>query len=199
MTSQEVVQMLDDLKNVIYPHDAPVMLEEGFRLQPASHQDLAAFEAQLGEDLPEDYRTFLLENTIRHNFMGNFACLSLPQIIRIWENMGQLLDEGAFADGRIQWHLDQGFGNWADGRIKQVWWSRAWVPVSEDSCGNLKCIDLDPGPRGKKYQMLQMEIQDGQGPYSFGFSSFTSYLRYYLDSLIMGDFRVESGGIELTE
>jgi cell wall assembly regulator SMI1 len=193
----EISAILDDIKNVIYVNDAPVMLNKGFRIDPATPQAVADFEGRLGEPLPDDYRTFLLENDIRHCFEGNFECLSLPEVVTIWEGMGRLLDEGAFDDGRIQWHLDQGFGNWDDGRIRPVWWSKGWVPVSEDSCGNLKCIDLVPGPNGKKYQMMQMEIQDGQGPYSFNFLSFTSYLRYYLDTLIMGDFKVESWGIEI--
>ncbi len=194
---KEISAILDEIKNVIYANDAPVMLTEYFHITPATPVELADFERLLGEPLPDDYHTFLLENDIRHSFEGNFECLSFPQVVTAWKGMGQLLDEGVFHDDRIQWHLDQGFGNWDDGRIRQVWWSKGWVPVSEDSCGNLKCIDLDPGPNGRKYQMMQMEIQDGQGPYSFNFLSFTSYLRYYLDTLILGDFKVETWGIDI--
>ncbi len=196
---ESISGMLDYIKTGIYASDAPVMLKENHHIEPASPGELGAFEEKIGEPLPEDYRTFLLENDIRHNFIGNFECLGLTGVVRTWEMMGRLLDEGAFDDGRVAYHLEAGFGNWAEGRIKQVWWSKKWIPVSEDGCGNLKCIDLDPGSNGIKYQLMQMEVQDGQGPYPYSFASFRSYLRYYLDALIMGDFVVADWGIEIVD
>ncbi|HVK68337.1 MAG TPA: SMI1/KNR4 family protein, partial [Polyangium sp.] len=34
-------------------------------------------------------------------------------------------------------------------RVKAVKWHEAWIPIAEDGCGNLYCIDLAPGRAGR--------------------------------------------------
>lgn len=65
--------------------------------------------------------------------------------------------------------------------------------MAQDSCANLKCIDLDPGPNGVKNQIMAMEIQDGQGPYPSRYTSFWEYLHQHWEYLATGQYTVEDG------
>jgi cell wall assembly regulator SMI1 len=69
--------------------------------------------------------------------------------------------------------------------------------VSEDSCGNMMCIDCDPGPNGQKYQIMHMEVQGGQGPFISKYTSFLGYLSRHLMYLESGKYEVHDWGIEI--
>ena len=143
--------------------------------------------------MPADYRTFLPQNGLEHNFVGNYACVGLSQVVSNWELMTGLLRDGTFDDGRVERSMRDGFNNWDDGRLQQVWWSPRWVPVAEDSAGNLVCLDGDPGPKGVSHQVIKMEVQGGQGPFWAEIDSFTEYLQSYCDRLNDGEYQVEDG------
>lgn len=70
--------------------------EDWSRFDPATAEEVAAFEARLGARLPDDFRRFLLANRIRHPFSGNFECLDLEGVACQWEIMTELVDSGAF-------------------------------------------------------------------------------------------------------
>ncbi|MBN2534213.1 MAG: SMI1/KNR4 family protein [Spirochaetales bacterium] len=101
----------------------------------------------------------------------------------------ELLDKGTFDDGRVK--TTESNDNWEGNFIKKVWWNKKWIPVSADSCGNLYCIDFDPGENGRKYQMMNMEFQDGQGPFITKYISFTDYLEKHLEYLKNGQYNFE--------
>jgi cell wall assembly regulator SMI1 len=180
-----------------YEHHAPEVCLPAFRLTPASEMELAQFEAELGESLPPEYRTFLLHNDLRHNFSGNYECLDIKTVVRRWREMTTLLDQGCFADGRVEDHQTRGFGNWEGGYLQEVWWSPQWIPFAEDSCGNMKCLDCRPGENGHLYQLLDMEIQDGQGPYVSDCASLADFLQNYLTVLQRGQYTLHEWGIEI--
>jgi cell wall assembly regulator SMI1 len=145
-------------------------------LKQATDAEITAFEAELGTSLPDAYRVFLKHNDVAMAFDGGFEAMPLDNVIRSWRIMKEHLDHGVFDDGRIERHEEEDFGNWKGGYVKKVWWSTKWIPFAEDSCGNMKCIDLDPGENGEKGQITAMEIQDGQGPFATNYLSFSSYL-----------------------
>ncbi len=165
---------------LFYKENAPSIFDEDYIFPPATEEDLKAIETILVEKIPQDYREFLQINTIPFSFDGSFTCLSAKAVLGYYKSMTEMLQEGVFDDGRVQYHKENGFGNWEKGYIQEVWWSEKWLPISADSCGNLKCIDFAPTKKGKKYQILSMEVQDGQGPFISNYKNFEEYLSEHL-------------------
>lgn len=192
-----MLDLLDALYE-LYRQHAPVVLDKDripakYRLDEAR---VAAFEEELGAALPADYRTFLLQNDIAHNFAGNFRCLMPVAVPAVWKDKRDMLRAGTF-DGWVERKIGWGFTNWDSGRLRKVWWSEGWIPVAEDSCANLICLDGDPGPDGVLHQVINMEVQDGQGPFCSTRRSFTDLVQEHLDLLRAGKFTVEEWGIEV--
>lgn len=162
-------------------------------LTKAGSEAIKAFEKKLGISLPYDYVNFLKNNDIEMAFDGGFEAMPLDRVIRVWEMMKEHLDNGVFDDGRIEHHEKEDFGNWKGDYVKKVWWSTKWIPFAEDSCGNMKCIDLDPGINGEKGQITAMEVQDGQGPFATNYLSFSAYLEEQAELYENKKYEVEEG------
>lgn len=173
----KIKHLLKEIKSIL-EIIAPEQFHSGM-IKHAEEKDITDFENELGEKLPDDYRFFLLNNDFKIDFVYNFECLSLEQMLRQRAGMCKLLKDGIFNDGRV----NNKKGNWKNKKIKQVWWSPKWIPFAEDSCGNMFSIDLDPGEKGEKYQIIQMEIQDGQGPCSTKYKSFLDFLEKHFGYL----------------
>jgi cell wall assembly regulator SMI1 len=197
VTVAEMIKTLLKQIREFYGRHVPVVCTPAFRITPASEIELAQFEAKLGEALPAEYREFLLDNDLRHNFSGNFECLDIQAVVRCWQGMQTLLEQGCFDDGRVEYHKENGFGNWEGEYLQAVWWSPKWIPFAEDSCGNMKCLDCLPGRNGHLYQVLDMEVQDGQGPYVSDHASLVVYLQRHLMYLQNGQYTVDEWGIEI--
>lgn len=187
--SIKVGEILEKIK-AQYREKAPVVLKN--TLSPATETEIQTLEDELGEKLPQDFRDFLLYNDLAHNFIGNYSCLSLEGILREWRGMNQLLEQGAFNDGRVEIRSD----NYAKGKFQKVWWSKKWLPFCVDSCGNKRMIDFDPTQLGQKYQLLDMEIQDGMGPFTNKYHTFLHFLQIHLEYLLQNKFTIEEWGIE---
>ncbi|MDI1431464.1 SMI1/KNR4 family protein [Polyangium sorediatum] len=78
-------------------------------------------------------------------------------------------------------------------RVQPVKWHEAWIPIAKDSCGNLYCIDLAPGPAGLVGQVIKWEVAGG--PFTTGSADLVTVLERYADALESGDFTylVDSG------
>ncbi len=188
--------LLAEIRN-FYQRYAPGACGDHTRITPATEQAIVQFEQQIGLTLPSDYREFLLSNDLRHSFDANYGCLELTEVVHCWQRMANQLAQGHFNDGRIEHHKTEGFGNWDGGFIQEVWWHLHWIPFAEDSCGNMVCIDCAPGPNGHLYQLLNMEVQDGQGPFISDYPSFTAYLECHLHYLQQGRYVADEWGIEV--
>ena len=189
MKNESIITLVEAIK-AFYQQHAPAECQRR-AFSKATEAQINHFENLIGEPLPADYRTFLLHNDFVFDFRDNFACCSIEHSIDWWTTMAGLLDKGTFDDGRIEHHEAEEFGNWDGEYIQKVWWSKHWVPITEDGCGNLTCIDLAPGKRGKKYQLVSMEVQDGQGPYVYNeYDSFTHYLASHLQYLRAGQYEI---------
>lgn len=162
-------------------------------LKKATDAQIKTFEAKLGASLPDAYTAFLKNNDVAMAFDGGFEAMPLDRVIKSWSMMNKHLDKGVFDDGRIERHVKEDFGNWKGDYVKKVWWSKKWIPFAEDSCGNMKCIDLDPGKKGEKGQITAMEIQDGQGPFATKYTSFFSYLNEQVSLYKSNKYEVEEG------
>jgi cell wall assembly regulator SMI1 len=178
LEDQEIISTLSTLTqqlNLI----CPTYFQHAFdHFSKASNSSIVRFEQKLGEALPGDYRTFLLNLDCRLCLEANYICLSLKDVVRVWNGRNKLLSQGIFDDGRLESAIQQ--GSFRNNKINRVWWSPKWMPFAEDSCGNLLCIDLQPGPRGKKNQIVSIGVQEQRAATVTEFGSFTNYLEINL-------------------
>jgi len=187
---RNIAQTLENITEIadFYQKETPEYFKSN-QIKAASSTQIEELEEKLGEKLPADYKAFLENNTLGFDFDGNFRVLSIVEVLKNWQSMGELLDKGVFDDGRIEHHMKENFGNWDGDYIQKVWWSKKWIPFAEDGCGNMKCIDLDPSENGRTYQLISMEIQDGQGPFVLGkYEDFADYLAKHLQYLKKGQY-----------
>ena len=166
----------------IYLEKTPLYVKEN-SFQKSSESILVELENKINEKIPMDFKLFLLNNDLPFALESNFQIISIQTITRKWEMMAELLEEGIF-DGKVEKHKAEGFVNWENDYIQRVWWNKKWLPFAEDSCGNLRCIDFFNGENGKKYQIIQMEIQGNRGPYFLDtYEDFKDVLEKTLESL----------------
>lgn len=187
----KIIAILADIRK-IYSTIAPDLLNRR-KTEKVSEADITAFEKSIDEKLPDDYRFFLMNNTFLIDFCFSFRCLTLKQSAGRRGSMNELLNNGTFDKSfKVREKAD----NWENNKLKKVWWSSKWIPFAEDSAGNMFCIDLDPGKAGKKYQVINMEIQDGQGPYcSDIYDNFVDFLEKHLGYLQNGQYMAEDGEV----
>ena len=187
---EETLQIIEEIK-AFYKEFAPSQYQDGLIDKPGE-QKVKDLEEAINLPLPEAYRFFLFNNDFQVDFDANFKCLSVKEVLSCWEGMHGLLDKGVFNDGRIEHHEKGNFGNWDGDFIKKVWWSPKWIPFAEDSCGNMKCIDCDPGKNGVMHQLMAMEVQDGQGPFiESRYVDFFDYLSKHLVYLQKGQYTLD--------
>jgi cell wall assembly regulator SMI1 len=164
-------------------HDARRNIEA--RRPGATKARIARLEKQLSVKLPSDY----VESLEVHDGGGSFESyeyLSTEEVHRWWRIWSSALEKGEL-EGREPAEEGRGL-------LKPGFWDRHWVPFAADSVGNLLCIDLDPGPRGKAGQLIHFESQDGIGPIAEPGKDFTGWLLGYRDRLRQGELVVDEEG-----
>ncbi len=175
-----------------YTQHCPRMLD---RVAPATTRRLVALEKRVGHPLPTDLREFLTGLDFRFQFEFNFGSLDCTNIGGSWKRMTTHLRKGTYAGWVEAREIEANNPGIRERVIQKCWWNEGWLPFAEDSCGNLKCVDLSPGPRGVVGQIVAMEIQDGQGPSATGAKSLRDYLAEQLGFLRTGKFRVDDEGL----
>jgi uncharacterized protein len=78
-------------------------------------------------------------------------------------------------------------------RIQPVKWHSGWIPIAEDGCGNLYCLDLAPGSAGRFGQVIRWEMAGG--PFAESSVDLAELLERYATALESGQFKydVDSG------
>lgn len=170
---------------------APVQVKED-QVEPATDAEIVLLEKMIQDKLPPEFVEFLQLQTFEIRFDGMYSNAGISKIIDNLASMNKLLNAGAFDDGRVE-ECDE-YGNFDGSYIKKAWWNPKWVPFIFDSCANMKCIDLDPGKRGVKGQIMKMEIQDSQGPFADKYENFTDWLQSQSDLLEEERYRLEDFG-----
>ncbi len=150
----------------------------------AADTALQKLETALGRKLPRDLRTSLRLHDGGGDMLHNYEYLTTDGILKAWSRHSTRLADG----GYLGWH-PQPSGN----RLQPVWWHRGWIPFAEDSAGNLMCIDLAPGPRGRAGQLVAFERQENVGPL-WQQGTFRGWLRAFRDGLYDGLLVVNSEG-----
>jgi len=103
-------------------------------------------------------------------------------LLAYWqENAGHEFDE-SFDKGSYYHFKNRGFKE--EVIIKKVF-DKGWFPIAIDSFDGAICVDLNPGSKGKKGQLLYMIYagDDKSGPYYMGFDSLSTLLSDYLQQL----------------
>lgn len=82
-----------------------------------------------------------------------YAGLGVADSMRVRAGLEKLREAGTFDDHEI---FEQSVP-----LIRPVKWHTSWIPLAEDGCGNLYCIDLEPGPEGQVGQVIRWEVAGG--------------------------------------
>lgn len=115
-------------------------------------KDLSKLAAALGRPLPPDLLAYwgLHDGGIS---IFEYAGLSSADALRIRAGLEKLRKAGTFDDHEI---FEQSVP-----RLQPVKWHTAWIPLAQDGCGNMYCIDLEPGPKGQVGQVIRWEVAGG--------------------------------------
>ena len=104
-------------------------------------------EAKWGIQLPDPVKAFLSDaNGMKiKNEAGKITFLDFKNIFKAYAG-----NKGTFkADkGHDDKQAKPGKG------VAQKWWSDGWIPIAKINGGDLYCIDNDPGPGGKRGQVI---------------------------------------------
>lgn len=176
MAQHTISAIWGDIEHWLGEHapDRKAELQEG-----ATDADISALKKLVGEKLPDDYAASLRHHNGSAN-LSSYTYMSTDGVAAQWEAGKELQ-----ADARPVHDPEAGV-------IKPMWWNVKWLPFAEDSGGNLLCLDLDPGPKGKRGQVLVWEIS--MGPALAGFDSFGAWLADYCDGLKSGRFTADESG-----
>ncbi len=125
---------------------------------PASQQQIIHAEATLGIKFPtEVLSTFRIHNGQRYDspwLFEGWEFLSLERVVDEWQIWKGLVDCGDFNDMRSE----------SSDLTVQDWWNPLWIPLTYDGCGNHDSLDLNPGPNGRRGQIIKMWHDDSERP-----------------------------------
>lgn len=148
-----------------------------------SESEISAFEEMLSAPLPSDYRSSLQLRRGAVEFY-DYTYLPLKTVVRKWESMNASLAKGDFQSLDV---IDP-----ESDLIQRAWWHSGYVPFAADSSGNLLCIDVNPGPKGVRGQIVQWDTVEG--PIRTKHGSFLSWLEAYRQDLHSGKYVVDKSG-----
>lgn len=157
---------------------------------PASEKDLREFEDAIGAKLPKDlresYRTYDGQCAGTGIIYG-LAVVPLRESVEHWrqwvEGYGENLKDGSASD------LDAKCSSFPDGYVRPVYFDNGWVPLTYDSSGNHIGIDLNPGPKGTRGQVIIFGRDDEF--HSVLASSWGQFLTDLADELEAGNYRLD--------
>jgi cell wall assembly regulator SMI1 len=127
----------------------------------ASPDHLRRVEAELGVTLPADVReSYLLHDgsdglwVCEQGFLMPLLApgdgpLGSYGVLDLWRGMLQVGEAMA------------GERSCPVGPVRDDWWNRLWVPVTENECGDFVCVDLAPGPGGRRGQVIEWNHEQG--------------------------------------
>jgi cell wall assembly regulator SMI1 len=166
------------------------VLRESLR-RGVSEAEIAAAQEKLGAELPSDvvelYRAYdgQVELHDRRGLFYGVRWMPLSEVLAAWENWVDLgtRDPGLVDDCAEFMKSDP------PGAIEPIYINRGWIPFTADGSGNNLGIDLAPGPKGTRGQVIIFGRDENEkflvAP---SLSAFTSW---YADQLESGKFFVE--------
>lgn len=142
----------------------------------ASDEDIAALEEAFGAPVPKD----LVESLKIHNGRASIDRYALIPVKAI---IGELEDPPTRKPAAPD----------REKKVKPIAWSKGWIPFAQDGGGNAFCVDMDPGEKGKRGQVIRWErnlFSAGPTPYA----SFGAWLDAFLKDALAGKCEVDEEG-----
>jgi cell wall assembly regulator SMI1 len=157
---------------------------------PASEEQLRQFESAIGVKLPKDVRDSYRVYNGQCAGLGiiyRLAVEPLRECLLHWRNWvegyGENLKDNSAAD------LDSGCSSFPDGFVRPVYFDSGWVPLTYDSGGNHIGVDLNPGPKGCRGQVIVFGRDDEFHPVLA--LSWGQFLTDLADELEAGNYRLD--------
>jgi cell wall assembly regulator SMI1 len=172
-----VAAAVDEILAHMREHAADAIADLG---PPA--KNLAKYAAALGRELPPDLVAYwsLHDGGIS---IFEYAGLSSADSMRVRAGLEKLRKAGTFDDHEI---FEQSVP-----RLQPVKWHTAWIPLAQDGCGNMYCIDLEPGPKGQVGQVIRWEVAGGA--FATGSRTLADVLERYAAALPRFTYQPDSG------
>jgi cell wall assembly regulator SMI1 len=120
----------------------------------AARTAIAKAEKALGVTLPDDvrelYRIHDGQSPDTSGLFDDWEFLSLARVIKEWRMWKGLSDGGEFKGKKSK----------SSGETRKDWWNLAWIPLTSNGAGDHHCLDLAPGPKGTRGQIIQFFHDD---------------------------------------
>ncbi|WP_345441168.1 SMI1/KNR4 family protein [Actinoallomurus vinaceus] len=153
---------------------------------PASEEDLAAVEEELGVALPADLRALYGiadgDGDLVNPLFDRQEWLPLAEI-------GGLDDE--WLDISREWHYEHWRRPVLDATppntVRRSPLRPGWIRFAFDTGGNWLAVDTDPGPNGRPRQVIAVGVDYTRGP-AYVADSVTTFLRRLVEALERGDY-----------
>ena len=154
--------------------------------QPVSEAQLREFEAAIGTTLPTDVRESY--GVYDGQCAGVGVVYGLPVTplganLQDWRRWSEAFTEGATG------HFDSGCSSFPDGFVRPVYFDPGWIPLTDDSGGNYIAVDLNPGPKGRRGQVIIFGRDDQFHPVLA--LSWGQFLTDLAEELEAGNFRLD--------
>ena len=158
---------------------------------PATAKEIADFEAAIGQNLPNDVR----ESCRVYNgqcagpgIVFGLAVDPLRDCLNNWktwvEGYESVLKDSTADD------LAARCSSFPAGFVRQLYFDRGWIPLTYDSGGNHIGVDLNPGPKGTRGQVIKFGRDDEF--HTVLALSWGQFLTDIADELEAGNFRLDT-------
>lgn len=181
----------DELEPLLAKH-APA-LANALR-PPVSEAGIARAEALMQVELPLDVR----EAYLRHDgcepggtwfFVPYFRWCSLQEMVERWKTHVEVME--ALQKEDPQMYPSEIFTTSIDRKIRHYAWLPQWIPIGLSGMRPTLCVDLLPGDRGVRGQLIDHTGEGGDD--SVLDTSFSSYIARLIDRLERGVLVYEGG------
>jgi cell wall assembly regulator SMI1 len=175
----DVIERWQTIRGWLLEHE-PELLQQ-FR-PPATPEAVAAAERALDRALPEDYRRFLLQHDGQSEGAAMVETCTLFPVARLADEYRAV---GKLFESRQPIEADLA----GDG-VRAVEYSPGWVPIGRSARGrDFLCLDLDPAPRGRAGQIIQISVDFAERPRVA--TSFTELLSVFFEQLQTGEIETD--------
>jgi cell wall assembly regulator SMI1 len=141
----------------------------------------------VGVEFPDELRdayllhdgcnAFLEFNTGLYFFVPYGWWCSLDSVVKAWESNCRVIDS-LEASGDGDFYVPE--ESWGDLKVRPEWRSKKWIPIGLTGTSSCMLIDMNPGPKGVKGQLLK---DFGDGEAQVVASSFNDYLSIFIKSI----------------
>lgn len=165
---------------------------------PATAAEIEAFEAAIGQKLPKDVReSYRVYNgqCAGPGIVFGLVVEPLRDCLVHWKTWAEgyqmNIDDGSAAD------MDAGCTSFPAGYVRQHYFNRGWIPLTYDSGGNHIGVDLNPGPKGTRGQVIKFGRDDEfHTVYALSWGQFLTDIA---DELESGNFLLDTSDPERPE